>query len=232
MLIFLLTPNCTKYGCYKAGIAVPGTMCASVRLCLSGTQTMISIFSVVAFPCVMLEYFYTKERITEESRNLGKKMVQVSISDQLKDCLASKYWVIMIAVLFIYQFCTNIQNTSLVYYCNWVLGTYNDGSTKTIVSAVGNAPLGFGILLMWPLVNKFGKRKVMLIGLLVALIGTGMFLMNPTSLGPVLGALILRAFGALPLTYIVMGMVHLLPPPDQQAEMRKTGLCGETDYPA
>ena len=168
---------------------------------------MISIFSVIAFPCVMLEYFFTKERITEESKDLDDGTKQISISQQLKACLSSRYWVLIIITQIIIQIVTNIQNTSLIYYCNWVLGTYNDGSTQTIVSAVGNAPLGFGILLMWPLVKKFGKRKVMLIGLVVAILGTGLFMLNPASMGSVLGSLMIRAFGALPITYITMSML-------------------------
>ena len=168
---------------------------------------MICVFSAAAFPCVILEYFFTKERITEESRNLGGGEDGVSVSGQLRACLTDRYWVIIILTQIIIQIVTDIQNTSLIYYCNWVLGTYNDGTTQTIVSAVGNAPLGFGILLMWPLVKRFGKRRVMLSGLVVTVLGTGLFMLNPYSMGPVLGSLIIRAFGALPLTYITMSML-------------------------
>ena len=168
---------------------------------------MICVFSAAAFPCVILEYFFTKERITEESRNLGGGEDGVSVSGQLRACLTDRYWVIIILTQIIIQIVTDIQTTSLIYYCNWVLGTYNDGTTQTIVSAVGNAPLGFGILLMWPLVKRFGKRRVMLSGLVVTVLGTGLFMLNPYSMGPVLGTLIIRAFGALPLTYITMSML-------------------------
>ena len=168
---------------------------------------MICVFSAAAFPCVILEYFFTKERITEESRNLGGGEDGVSVSGQLRACLTDRYWVIIIITQIIIQIVTDIQTTSLIYYCNWVLGTYNDGTTQTIVSAVGNAPLGFGILLMWPLVKRFGKRRVMLSGLVVTVLGTGLFMLNPYSMGPVLGSLIIRAFGALPLTYITMSML-------------------------
>ena len=168
---------------------------------------MICVFSAAAFPCVILEYFFTKERITEESRNLGGGEDGVSVSGQLRACLTDRYWVIIILTQIIIQIVTDIQTTSLIYYCNWVLGTYNDGTTQTIVSAVGNAPLGFGILLMWPLVKRFGKRRVMLSGLVVTVLGTGLFMLNPYSMGPVLGSLIIRAFGALPLTYITMSML-------------------------
>lgn len=166
---------------------------------------MISIFAVVAMPCVMLEYFFTKERISEETKNLVEE--NRSIGKQLKACLSSRYWVIIMLALIIIQLFTNLQNTSLVYYCNWVLGTYNDGHTQTFVSAIGNAPLGFGILIMWPLVKKFDKRRVMLVGLIISIIASFTFMLNPTDMGWVLIMLAVRAFGALPLTYITMAML-------------------------
>ena len=168
---------------------------------------MISIFSVAAFPCVMIEYFFTKERITEEAAELETDTKSLSVREQLKACLSSRYWIIIMVVFIISQIATNLQNTSLIYYCNWVLGTYNDGTTQTLVSAVGNAPLGFGILIMWPLVRKFGKRSVTLTGLAVTVAGTILFVLNPTSMSAVLPALMIRSFGALPATYIMMSML-------------------------
>lgn len=169
--------------------------------------SMIVIFSIIALPCFFLEYYFTKERITEESKDLDATASTVSLKEQLKACLSSKYWVIMMVAFVLIQFCTNVQNTSLVYYCNWVLGTYNDGITQTMVSAIGNAPLGFGIILMWPLVNKFGKRNVMIAGLALVVVASGAFMLNPTNMGAVLGTLAIRAFGALPITYITMAML-------------------------
>lgn len=79
--------------------------------------------------------------------------------------------------------------------------------TQTIVSAIGNAPLGFGILIMWPLVGKFGKRNVMVTGLALAIVAGLAFCINPTSMSWVLIMLVIRAFGALPITYICMAML-------------------------
>ena len=42
----------------------------------------------------------------------------------------------MVAQIII-QLVVNIQNSSLIYYCNWVLGTYNDGVTQTIGTSTG-----------------------------------------------------------------------------------------------
>ncbi len=167
---------------------------------------MISIFAVIALPCVMLEYFFTKERVTEESSGLEKEE-KISLKAQMKACFSDRYWLIMMGAMILIQLCNNLQNTSLVYYCNWVLGTYNDGTTQTFVSAIGNAPLGFGILLMWPLVKKFDKRRVMLVGLALAAVASFTFMFKPTDMGWVLTMLAVRAFGALPLTYITMAML-------------------------
>lgn len=169
-------------------------------------RTMAIIFSLIALPCAFLEYYFTKERISEEAADEAVAKT-VSIAEQLRSCLSDKYWVIFMLAQIIIQLVTNIQNTSLIYYCNWVLGTYNDGVTQTIVSAIGNAPLGFGILIMWPLVSKFGKRNVMVTGLILAVAAGLAFCLNPTNMGWVLCMLMIRAFGALPITYICMAML-------------------------
>ena len=170
--------------------------------------TMIAVFAVIVLPCVLMEYYFTKERITEENKELEDSAVKTyTLKEQLGACMSSKYWIMMMAALIIIQICTNVQNTSLVYYCNWVLGTYNDGTTQTIVSAIGNAPLGFGIIIMWPLVKKFGKRNMMIIGMTLAVVSSFAFMVNPTNMGWVLGMLAIRAFGALPITYITMAML-------------------------
>ncbi len=168
-------------------------------------RTMI-IFSIIAMPCLMLQYFYTRERITEEGAAVSAQAEIRSLGEQLKACFKSRYWVIMILFFLINQFCSNLQNIGLFYFCNWVLGSYNDGVTQTIVSAIGNAPLGFGILIMWPLVKKFGKRNVLLVGTAVAIVAGFTFMLNPTDMGWVLIMLAIRAFGALPITYIMMAM--------------------------
>ncbi len=169
-------------------------------------RTMSIIFSLIALPCLLLEYFFTRERISEETAD-SDAVEALSLKTQLKACLSSKYWIIIMAVQLIVQLCTNMQNTSLIYYCNWVLGTYNDGTTQTIVSAIGNAPLGFGILIMWPLVGKFGKKNVMVAGLAIAVAASFAVMVNPTNMGWVLVTLMIRAFGALPITYILMAMM-------------------------
>ncbi len=50
---------------------------------------------------------------------------------------------IIYAYFLIYTFGTSVKNLSLVYFCNYVLGTYNDGVTQTMISVIGGLPCAY-----------------------------------------------------------------------------------------
>jgi GPH family glycoside/pentoside/hexuronide:cation symporter len=168
---------------------------------------VLSVISLLAFPATIIQYYFTRERVTEESVTFTKETKTHLLSDEIRGCLKSKYWLIIISIITISMLGSNIGNTSLIYYANWVLGTYSDGVTYTLLNVVGQAPLGFGILFLWPLVKRFGKRNVMLSGLIFALIGSIVCLLNPTNLVIVLSGLFIRSFGTLSLTYLFLAMI-------------------------
>ena len=73
------------------------------------------------------------------------------IRDRLKAIFTDKYMLLIYAYFLIYTAGSSIKNISLPYFCNYVLGTYNDGITQTMVSAIGGIPMGIGIFAVWPL---------------------------------------------------------------------------------
>lgn len=158
----------------------------------------MGIISALALPTTLIEYYFTKERVTEASKVSGKPVENVSMSRQLKACFTSKYWLMMILFMLMFQIMSNIMTISLPYFCNWVLGTYNDGTTQTILSAVGKAPLGFGVFILWPLVRKFGKRKVMIVGFFLAAAAEVACLMGSSSMPVMLAGSLVYALGFLP----------------------------------
>lgn len=166
----------------------------------------MGIISILALPAVFLEYYFTRERVTEESIHEAEGK-SLSFKEQLSGCFKSQYWIVIMGVIIVYNLYNNFQVTSSLYYANWVLGSYNDGTTYTIMNAVGQAPLGLGIFLLWPLVRKIGKSKCMIIGSALAIIGNVMCILVPTNMGVVLGGLALRSIGALPITYVLMSML-------------------------
>lgn len=81
---------------------------------------------------------------------------------------------------------TSLKNIALPYYCNYVLGTYSDGITQTMVSVLGGIPMGIGIFAVCPLAKKFGKKNITVIGFLIFAIGSGVCCLAPTNMGVVL----------------------------------------------
>lgn len=105
---------------------------------------LMSVLSILALPLTLLEYFFTKERVTLE--NQGTEEAAIPFRAQLKAIFTDRYMLIIYAYFLIYTFGTSIKNLSLVYFCNYVLGTYNDGITQTLISMIGGIPMGIGIL--------------------------------------------------------------------------------------
>lgn len=168
---------------------------------------VMSILAIFALPAVMLEYYFTKERVTEESYGKETDTQEKSIKEQLRGCLNSKYWVLIILVVVIYQLYNNFQTTSIIYYSNWVVGTYNDGVTLTMLNVMGQIPLGLGLIGLWPVVNKLGKRNSMMGGFVISIVGCVLAMTNPTNIAVAIAGLFLKSIGTLPITYILMGMV-------------------------
>lgn len=159
--------------------------------------TAMSILAVLALPMTVIEYYFTKERVTEAAADAGEQR-NVSFREQISACFSSKYWIMMVVFMLMFQIMSNIMTISLPYFCNWVLGTYNDGTTQMFLSAVGKAPLGFGVFLLWPLIKKFGKRKVMIVGFLMAAGAEGLCLSNPSSMLVMIAGSLIYALGFLP----------------------------------
>ena len=188
------------------GNMLPGTVVAlvfpAVLMPILGADydkwvTAMSVIAAFSLPLTLLEYYFTKERITEAAASAGETR-NVSFAEQLRACFSSRYWIMMVVYMLMFQIMSNIMTISLPYFCNWVLGTYNDGHTQAILSAVGKAPLGFGVFILWPLIKRFGKRKVMIVGFLLAAAAEGLCLMNPSSMPVMLAGSLIYAFGFLP----------------------------------
>ncbi len=173
------------------------------------TRWMIcmSLVGILAIPATLIQYYFTRERITEENQAAEVKEESKTLMEQIKGCFNSQYWIVIVGIITVVTLMNNFTVTSTIYYCNWVLGTYNDGITTTLVNAIGQAPLGLGVIALWPLVKKFGKRNVMMVGGILGILGCVICALNPTNMGVVLAGLVIKSFGTLPYTYILLAML-------------------------
>ena len=166
--------------------------------------TVMSLLSLIAIPAVIIEYYFTIERVTKQTEGAQT----VSFKKQVRACFHDKYWVAIMAFVIIMFLCSGLTTNSMLYYCNWVLASsVSDGAAKQIlVNIIGQMPMGIGILALWPLVRKFGKRKVSVIGFFMAAAGCIIILFAGSNMAVVLGGLIVKSTGSLP-TYLTSSYI-------------------------
>ena len=189
--------------------------------------TVMSILSVFAIPATLIEYYFTKERVTEQSQNIDT----VPFLQQVKACFTNKYWLMVLAFTVIQHLCATLSGSSLLYYCNWVLSdSVQGGATKQIlVNAIGQAPMGYGIVILWPLVRKFGKRTVTIVGFSVAALGSLVVLFGGDNMVIVLIGLLLKSTGALPSYLMAALLAESLDHIEQKNGFRSDGFAASVN---
>lgn len=167
------------------------------------TMCILGAFTLVM---VIVQYYFTRERITEESVAHSATQEKVSYKRQIKAVISEKYWWLVILFYLVFQFAGTMQNFSMVYYSNYILGSYNDGITQTLLGVVTGIPLGLGMFFVWPLANRFGKKNSISAGLLLSSLGCLIALLAPHDWLWVVIGLCLKCLGAAPAVYVMMAL--------------------------
>ena len=121
----------------------------------------------------LLEYFFTRERITEEivAKNQNARETEaksVSMKEQIKVCVKDKYWWLIIVFFFLYQFGGQMKNNDMSFYSQAMTG---QSSLSSLINTVGAIPTALGMAIVWPLANKFTKSKTIIMGCALAFLG-------------------------------------------------------------
>lgn len=166
---------------------------------------VMSIVSTIALPLTLIQYYFTKERITEEKRDQQEK--KIPFKAQLKAAFSDKYIYLLMLYFMVYTLGTQFKNLGLVYFSNYVLGTYSDGITQTMISVIGGVPMGIGIFAVWPLVKRFGKKNVTFAGFLIYALGSAICCIAPSNMVIVLIGQFIKNIGGLPSAYVFMALM-------------------------
>lgn len=170
---------------------------------------------------VLVEYFFTRERITEES--FANKLLNVRkkaepVSKQLKVCFSDKFWWIIIIFFFLYQLGGMLKNVSQLYYCtalfegtlpSGTIGHSTDigGSFSGTLSIIGAIPTAIGMVIAWPLSNKIGKARAILFGAIVSALGGAIGFIDPTNFPLVVTSFVIKALGSTPAMYLSLALL-------------------------
>ncbi len=170
----------------------------------SAWLVLMSVIAILALPLTLVEYYFTKERITEESAE--EHTEPISMKEQMKAVFQDPSWLIFMGFFLLYSFGSQLKNLALVYYCNYVLGSYNDGVTQMLVSVIGGIPMGIGIFAVWPLAKKFGKRNVTMAGFVLYALGGIVCMLSPKNMVIVLVGQFIKNIGGLPCAYVMSAL--------------------------
>lgn len=179
---------------------------------------MIILIVIQVIGC-LIEYFFTRERITEEKvklrlanpDNAALEAKKIPMSKQASICVRDKYWWLIIIFYFLYQLGGMLKNND----ASWFSQAFTGGtSISGLINIVGAIPTAVGMLVIWPLANKFGKANCIKVGGVIAfLMGCLGFtvLTNPGNetfvTGMAISAFCLKAIGTVPAMYISMALM-------------------------
>ena len=171
-----------------------------ICMCVIGAAALVGI---------LLEFCFTRERITEE--NAGKESEEtqeekVPIAKQIKGVVTDKYWWMIIIFYLLFNLSGGIKNLSMSYYCDYILGSYQDGITQAVVAAISGIPSALGIVVAWPLARKFGKKNCIVAGLFLSVAGGILSMTAMDNFGIVVSGVFIKTIGTIPACYVMMAL--------------------------
>ncbi len=176
----------------------------------------VAIFAALT---ILLQYKFTRERVTEELLEVAKASGQQeekkapSMGTQLKAVTSEKWWWIAILLYLGFQFAGALKNGSMAYFCQnyvdltLVGGVDNFGVAQTILAAVGAVPMIAAAAIVVPLCNKFGKRQVVFVGMVIGAIGGLIAIIGGKNLIVVAVGVGIKCLGSSPLAYMILAML-------------------------
>lgn len=173
---------------------------------------LVGAVALVSIPLAFVEYFYTKERITlEDSQVEGYVDVssRTSLKKQISALFHSHYWVLAMVIGMVTTICSNISGYNLsTNFCTVILGAAAENNYSLIYTIVSGVPLGIGVLIIYPLSQKFTIRKTTMAFGVLAILGCVVGLAGGANFPVAVAANFLFNMGALPVVYILTALTN------------------------
>lgn len=196
---------------------------------INGYPILMVTMSIIAIPLLLLEYFYTRERIIEDVKEEGLlDEKKIPLKDQMKALLSNKYFVILIIIATLSGIVDNFKGGNVQYfYIKFMLDGVNNPLMYTIYQVVTGVPLGIGAFLIYPLSKKIGIKNVTIGGYALVLIGSVLGMLFPSNLVIAMIAGFLRHTGWLPNAYIFATLLcYAYDSIEFKSKMRLEGMMG------
>ena len=209
------TPVLNDAGVVQYYVDEAGAAIYDAQASYNAWKVFVFALILITLVGVIIEYFFTRERVTEETMGQAESKAALPVGKQAAICLKDKYWIIMMVFFFLYQFGGMIKNVSQNYYCTSMFtdanGNYTvayGGQLQGILSIVGAIPTAVGMLIALPLANALGsKAKAILSGAVLAAIGGAIGFIAPNNFAVVVTSFIVKALGSTPAMYLSLALL-------------------------
>ena len=165
------------------------------------------VLCVITAIGILIEYYFSRERITEERLKMPVEEKKIPMSQQIKVCMSNKYWWIIILYFLLFQLGGLVKNGSMNYYCTWVFEGIDGGTAMGLLGAIGGIPTAIGMVLAWPIANKLGKQRAVVLGLAISVIGGLASFIDVHNFVIVCVGVILKGIGSIPAMYVTLALL-------------------------
>ena len=161
------------------------------------------IYGIICFVMMLICFVGCKEHIDEDRESGVVKVEQVPLKIALPALLKNRYFFIQ-ALIFCFLYIGVVATGSMTFYfCNIVLSNI---AILTYTSMASTIPAIIVNLVMPSLVPRFGKRKLMIVGSVLFIIGSILIGAGDSNLAVVLAGLVVKGFGMGPIMSGIFAM--------------------------
>ena len=197
---------------------------------ITGYAILLIALSVCAIPLLLMEYFYTKERVIEDAdaESEGGNSNRVPLKEQLKAMFTDRFYIILIVLMTLQGIIDNFKGGNVqYYYVQYLLGGATHPEMQMLYSIATGVPLGIGIFAIWPLAKKFGIKNVTIAGYALAFLSSIVGWLFADNMVVALVAGFFRNIGWMPNSYIFITLLYYAYDDiDFRSHIRVEGLLG------
>ena len=173
------------------------------------------VFTLITVLGIILEYYFTRERISEETMDLQRTAEDIPMKTHVDACTKDKYWWMVILYVLFFMMGQLVKNTSMSFYARWMFDNVlsaadpesASGAMMSTLGLIGGLPSAVGMVIAWPLANKLGKQRAIVIGLIFSVLGGAVAFMGVHNFKMVCAGVVLKAVGIIPSQYVMLAVI-------------------------
>lgn len=173
------------------------------------------VFTLITVLGIILEYYFTRERISEQTMDLQRTAEDIPMKTHVDACTKDKYWWMVILYVLFFMMGQLVKNTSMSFYARWMFDSVlsaadpesASGAMMSTLGLIGGLPSAVGMVIAWPLANKLGKQRAIVIGLIFSVLGGAVAFMGVHNFKMVCAGVVLKAVGIIPSQYVMLAVI-------------------------